>query len=675
MRVSFTMHSLWYPGTSTLPALSKPTQKGLVLRPSSQQSGILRQSNDAVPQTSKNRNSKKLAKNPSPITKVPQVCGTKINDLKEASAARIGYNHTLATDKAQLPSVVDPDLEDSVKCTPKRPVSQVGNRQRLPRNKPPNPEARRDVKSIRKDSYGKAKSKMDHVSDVAVKQECREVTECISEGDHGGLPNEPVHAAACEDKTDPQYWDHIRTRNILEKVRSFSNWCTPDPINPTIFTGWLAEDPNLSRDVICDPKEPFLELTSKKAKKSCKRRPGNTVSFKHLDTPKDYITDYLNNHCFTYATVNVVRPVARFNSAFPRFKDINNTCKIEEESPVTEECLPKAKQEHMSKLTQSSMTSCAKDPDIVLCVSSQDAKSETEPSRPSTRKQAIRSALSRTSEVKTNSNISLSKYLIVHSREEEGRTDVGVDGAVEENDRFNSESHSESLIPECDSGISLKSDPSEEKVDFEVSKSKKAIEYPYFQPITIPDLASLLVPRTKSSRQTLTNKARALGLMSPYILREKTLQSVLEQCTAPSKLAKKSQKKDAKENQSQVNDTMNAAMRIYMTKCSEVESSKQKRAVSTQQGARKGLKGEEQVDSYQDKTKQNHSKQSSTSKQPSRHPPNIKKLLSRRSLHSGQFRGAMVPSDATQVKKSAKPRESTLASTLRIDATNLPRIC
>ena len=355
----------------------------------------------------------------------------------------------------------------------------------------------------------------------------------------------------------------LATRPAIERLLSIANSNTTRgsdcaPLAP--FCGWLPYEPTLQRDAIFASRKE--DPTSKRSVKSSIRQKGNTMAvFRHLDTADEYMVEYLEHHSFTYSTVRVRRPPPK--SCCVRYtENCNERCKMpvsqdnqEVGSAVSVTSPPKATRKNwicLTKLSAPSTGQIGSDLTLECTFTSRSndngAEEEGEGDCSCNEPTADRNgeglygppAVSRkapldmvTEEVgHTSSNISVNKYLIVHSQKNQAKETVGPP-EVEEDDVAVPGSQEfdpcGSSIPVCDSGPSLTSDS-----HTSLAKGKDVqnmYKFPQFQTVSAGDKSKQKEDsQSYSSKQTIIGKARSLGLVSHCVLHEKRLKDLLDQC-------------------------------------------------------------------------------------------------------------------------------------------------
>lgn len=295
-------------------------------------------------------------------------------------------------------------------------------------------------------------------------------------------------------------------KSAIKKLLSITNATNDNEcVFPVSFCGWLPCEPTLQRDVI------FAERKEDPAprrgwKSSIRQKRGSMPVFRHFNTANEYMVEYREQHSFTYSTVRVYRPPPK--SCTPR-SVVTGTGEEEGEGDhdVDEATADKQGKDQRQEPCQPPAVS-GKPPLSVV-----------------------------TEEVgHISSDISVSKYLIVHSRKDQispRMPKAAVDPEVEEDEVGGLISHeadpSDSSIQVCDSGPSLTSESHTSLV--KGKDIENVYKFPQFQPVfTLERPKKREESRACSSKQTITSKARSLGLVSHYVLHEKKLRDLLDQC-------------------------------------------------------------------------------------------------------------------------------------------------
>ena len=327
--------------------------------------------------------------------------------------------------------------------------------------------------------------------------------------------------------------------------------CSSDKLKPhdLLLSGWLSHEPALEREVIYAPQTSAVSHPSKRLLKTFKcKKTGGPVSFKHLPSVESYMTDYLEHHSFTYTTVNALRPPVMFGGVKCSKESptqSEGTCDGESEDKST--LLPtKAKGKNWLCLVNRTSSS-QMEPNFILSPGSSEqsgtdgapGRGEGRCSRPATcdntghKRTPLEDIMEERKEVpNTSSSISVGRYLIVKSKEDKTIKEVKDD---EEDEGFGSASTGsivnrvDSFIQECESGPSLSSE-SHKNVLMKslVEKQKEVIsdiyKFPCFKPVMESD-----PKQKKASTRQVVNKARSLGLISPFVLQERLMQDILNQ--------------------------------------------------------------------------------------------------------------------------------------------------
>lgn len=355
----------------------------------------------------------------------------------------------------------------------------------------------------------------------------------------------------------------LTTKPPIEKLLSIANSNTTrgsDCAALASFCGWLPYEPTLQRDVIfASSKE---DPNSRRSVKSSIRQKRSTMAvFRHFNTADEYMAEYLEHHSFTYSTVRVRRPppksccVRYTENCSERGKVPGSQDSQEVGSSASVTFPPKTTRKNQICLTKSTAPSIGQTgSDLMLeCTfasRSNDNGAEEEGEGDCSYIESIADrigegpygppAVSRkatldmvTEEVgHTSSNISVSKYLIVHSQKNQGKETVSPPEVEEDDVGVPSSQEIDpcgSSIPVCDSGPSLTSDS-----HTSLAKGKDVhnmYKFPQFQTVSTADKSKQKEDsRIYSSKQTIIGKARSLGLVSHCVLHEKRLRELLDQC-------------------------------------------------------------------------------------------------------------------------------------------------
>ena len=351
----------------------------------------------------------------------------------------------------------------------------------------------------------------------------------------------------------------LTTKPAIERLLSIANSNTTrgsDCAPLASFCGWLPYEPTLQRDAIFASRKE--DPTSKRSVKSSIRQKGSTMAvFKHFNTADEYMVEYLEHHSFTYSTVRVRRPPPKSccvryteNCKMPGSQDnqeVGSAVSVASPSKATRKnwiCLAKSTASSIGQTGSDLMLECP----FTSRSHDNGAEEEGEGHCSCNEPTADRNgegpygplAVSRKAPLDvvpeevghTLSNISVSKYLIVHSKKNQAKEMVGP-AEVEEDDMGVPSSQEfdpcGSSIPVCDSGPSLTSDS-----HTSLAKGKdlqNMYKFPQFLTVSTGDKPKQKEnSRTHSSKQTIIDKARSLGLVSHCVLHEKRLKDLLDQC-------------------------------------------------------------------------------------------------------------------------------------------------
>jgi hypothetical protein len=211
---------------------------------------------------------------------------------------------------------------------------------------------------------------------------------------------------------------------------------------------------------------------------------------------------------------------------------------------------PKAKGKNWLNLVKrTSQSNASIESDFVLAPSSSEqqdpsiSSSEGRNSRPSTcdnshtgyKRAPLEDIMEEKREaVPTSSSISVGKYLIIKSKEEQLSLSKDAKDEEEDDEGFGSAStgsivnHTSSFVQVCESGPSLSSDShstivAKALVDKERQRVSDVYKFPCFKPVLASD------NRPSRATEQVMNKARSLGLISPFALREKFIQDILRE--------------------------------------------------------------------------------------------------------------------------------------------------
>ena len=362
------------------------------------------------------------------------------------------------------------------------------------------------------------------------------------------------------------------TKPAVDRLLSLTNSSGSEVVSSaSSFCGWLRHEPALQRDAIFATKKE--EPPPRRSSKSSIRRKVSAMSlFRHYGTVAEYMVEYLEHHSFTYATVRVYRPPPKLCCGRQPTEDYSEVHEVPESSDADhEDCSavtvaspPKAKGKNWICLVKPTPPSINKtNSDIAINCRCTSRGSETGAGEEEELDEGDRSideattakqekgqelgsrgplAASRrppplsvvTEEVEhTSSDISISKYLIVHSQKNQVTATQPKDTAeVAEDDAAGSISQEvdpcDSSIQVCDSGPSL----TESHTSLEKGKDMQNVyKFPQFQPVSNAEKhREREESRACSSKQTIISKARSLGLVSHYVLHEKKLRDLLDQC-------------------------------------------------------------------------------------------------------------------------------------------------
>ena len=327
--------------------------------------------------------------------------------------------------------------------------------------------------------------------------------------------------------------------------------CSSDKSKPhdLLLSGWLSHEPALEREVIYAPQTSAVSHPFKRLLKTSKcRKTGGPLTFKHLPSVESYMTDYLEHHSFTYTTVNALRPPVMFGGVkCSRESPTQSDGTGDGESDDKSTLLPtKAKGKNWLCLVKRTSTS-QMEPNFILSPGNSEqsgtdgatGRGESRCSRPATcdntghKRTPLEDIMEESKEVpNTSSSISVGRYLIIKSKEDKTTKEVKDD---EEDEGFGSASTGsivnpvDSFIQECESGPSLSSDSHKNVLTKSLVENQKEVlsdiyKFPCFKPVMESD-----GKQKKASTRQVVNKARSLGLISPFVLQERLMQDIFNQ--------------------------------------------------------------------------------------------------------------------------------------------------
>ena len=360
-------------------------------------------------------------------------------------------------------------------------------------------------------------------------------------------------------------------KSAIRKLLSIANATNDNEcVFPVSFCGWLPCEPTLQRDVI------FAERKEDPAprrgwKSSIRQKRGSMPVFRHFNTANEYMVEYREQHSFTYSTVRVYKPppkscCVRYTEHCSKGCEMPDSCDADHDGCALSVTFPpKAKGKNwicLAKSTAPFLSQAGSDlvltrtctPRSVVTGTGEEEEGEwdhdvdeatadkqgkdqrQEPCQPPavSGKPPLSVVTEEVGHI--SSDISVSKYLIVHSRKDQISPRLpkpAVDQEVEEDEVGGLISHeadpSDSSIQVCDSGPSLTSESHTSLV--KGKDIENVYKFPQFQPVfTLERPKKREESRAYSSKQTITSKARSLGLVSHYVLHEKKLRDLLDQC-------------------------------------------------------------------------------------------------------------------------------------------------
>ena len=331
------------------------------------------------------------------------------------------------------------------------------------------------------------------------------------------------------------------------------------------FCGWLPYEPTLQRDVIFATKKEDI-APRRGLKSSIRQKRSSMPAFRHFSTANEYLVEYLEQHSFTYSTIRAHRPPPK--PCCVRYAEhCSEGCKLPDShdadhdvctalsvtSPLktrgkTWNCLAKPMAPSTSPAGSDLLDCTCTLRDIDAGAREEESEKNHCIDEVTAEKRGQRPCgppavsgkppLSVITEElgHTSSNISVNKYLVVHSKKDRVSVRLPkdiVDPDLEEDELGCPSSQAvdpcDSFIQVCDSGPSLTSDSHASLV--KGRNMQNVYKFPQFQPVFMPERPKQREEsQTHSSKQAIISKARSLGLVSHYVRHEKRLRDLLDQC-------------------------------------------------------------------------------------------------------------------------------------------------